>query len=101
MPAAQTEIVSGTPSIQFWSQVSSFETPQGDFVVLILTINPRSESFDLKSQGTEILGYLENRYKEDSAPASPEKLKRLATTASTRFEDAGVKLQIGVLNGES
>lgn len=98
---ARIEKVIGSPTIQFWSSVSSFDTPQGDFVVVVLTINPKTESFDLKSQGQEILGYLENRYKEDPSPATPQKLKRLAETTSTRFEDAGVKLQICAIAGEA
>lgn len=100
MPA-KVEKVTGTPSIQFWSSVSSFDTPHGDFVVIVLTINPKTESFDLMSQGQEILGYLENRYKEDPSPASHQKLKRLAETTSTRFEDARVKLQICALTGKA
>ena len=90
----------GTPSIKFWSTVHSF-SKDDETVVVVLTINPRSESFDLKSQGEEILTYLENRYKTDTLPLSVQKIKDLTQTTVTRFEDAGAAIQMAVLKGEA
>src|SRR3989344_7414309 len=94
--SANVDKVIGTPSIQSWSTVETFET-NGELVTIVLSVNPRSESFDLKSQGEEIVKYLIDRYKNDPKIVSPEKLQSLAKTAVIRFGDSGLKLQICVV----
>lgn len=97
---AVLQITLGTPSRSFWSGVGAF-TNADETVVLVLSINPKTESSDLKIQGEEILEYFENRYKTEIRELTLSKLSKLVGTTITRFDDARVNLQVGVLKGKS